>query len=197
MHGSVHFDMTGSNSDMHAISWHSDLTGQFAQNSRGRNAQYSGNRTPLPTSVIVAGYEKLEQLQREPFRTYYASLESRALEADGILTIGYGFSDNHINSVLRGVRQLRQVPALVISFQNSPNPFQFRNDKWATVVCKTLGFDPHSVSPEGHAAPMPIRELRKRKICEVSPAGSGNIAIWYDGFTSACRHFKRLKSFLP
>jgi len=74
LHGSVHFDMQNSDKyDTHTITWNSDLNSVFSGKPPSPNYEWTLEGI-LPTSIFVAGYGKTNQIQREPFRTYYAQL---------------------------------------------------------------------------------------------------------------------------
>lgn len=61
-HGSVHFDMDIIDGDLHGIKWQEDLTRGFHQNSFGRSRGAGASGSQFPTSSIIAGYGKSEQI---------------------------------------------------------------------------------------------------------------------------------------
>ncbi|HAJ27436.1 MAG TPA: hypothetical protein DCG53_09380, partial [Syntrophus sp. (in: bacteria)] len=118
IHGSIHFNM-GNFDSMHRIYWQNDLDAQFSQNSAGRNPRSTREGYDFPTSVIIAGYEKLHQIRREPFRSYYNCLERAMFEADALLLAGYGMGDEHINCIFEEYfeKNLRK-PVFIITNSN-------------------------------------------------------------------------------
>jgi hypothetical protein len=91
-----------------------------------------------PTSPIVAGYGKTQQILRQPFRTYFAQVSRLVHEADSLLFLGYGFSDLHLNVAFSEVRD-RHRPVVVVDWAaDDQDPLQFRHDSWSYNLFKTL-----------------------------------------------------------
>lgn len=133
IHGSIHFDMKQYENELHQIVWKKDISSTFSQNSMGRSGNITMEGLDLPNSTIVAGYDKLNQIQREPFRSYYNKFENVILKTDIILIIGYGFNDYHLNNILETYTKIKKNNKIVIiSFSDdSTNSMQFRHDQFS------------------------------------------------------------------
>src|SRR5713101_8674016 len=99
LHGSVHHTLERESGN--SIRWQPDLGVQFFDGHQGLATDRRSEGKPFPTSTLIAGGFKLDQLLVEPFQSLYATLVRHAYEADAILIGGYGFSDPHINRALQ------------------------------------------------------------------------------------------------
>ncbi len=197
LHGSVHFDMQGEPLNMHAIKWNSDLNSTFSGNSSGRNSQDTSEGISMPTSVIVAGYGKANQIQRVPFRTYYSRIDEIVTKADAFLFMGYGFNDLHLNNSLHAIRGRDQnKPVVIIDWApDDQDPMQFRSDEWSYNLCRTVPVNASEMATKKykHAAP-DIADLKSREEFEVSSNRKYPLSIWYGGFIEACKNYSKIKS---
>lgn len=197
LHGSVHFDMQGNPLDMHAIKWNPDLTSIFRGNSSGRNLQNTSEGISMPTSVIVAGYGKTNQIQRVPFRTYYSRIDEIADKADALLFMGYGFNDYHLNKSLHSIREGEfKKPVVILDWAgDDQDPMQFRHDGWSSNLCKTIPVNANKMATRKykHTAPV-ISDLKVNKEFEVSNDPDYPLSIWYCGFIEACKNYDKIKS---
>jgi hypothetical protein len=189
IHGSIHFDMRKIDS-MHRIYWQNDLRAQFSTNSVGRNPQSTREGYDFPTSVIIAGYEKLHQIRREPFRSFYNCLERAIFDADAILLVGSGQGDEHINSIFEEYfeKNPRKRVFIVTNSNGADDPIPFRCDAWVNNLCKNFHVSAHDFSSKGHSAPADISDLKRRNICEVNKDES--VAVWYNGLLSLFDHYQ-------
>lgn len=197
MHGSVHFDMQGEDLDMHAIKWNKDLYSTFRGNSLGRNSQDTCEGISIPTSVIVAGYGKTNQIQRPPFRTYYSRLDEIADKATAFLFMGYGFNDLHLNNSLYRIRRGdSKRPVVIIDWaSDDQDPLQFRHDEWSYNLCRTVPVKASEMATKKHKHTAPdIAELKENGKFEVSSNPKYPLSIWYGGFIEACRNYDLIKS---
>lgn len=197
LHGSVHYDMQEEPPNMHAIKWNADLNSAFSGNSLGRNSQDTPEGLDIPTSVIVAGYGKTNQIQRIPFRAYYSKLDEIAIKADAFLFIGYGFNDHHINNSLHSIRDGEiKKPVVVLDWaDDDQDPMQFRCDEWAYNLCKTVRVNAHEMSTKQYKKTAPnISKLKEKKDFEVSKNPNYPLSIWYGGFIEACKNYTIIKS---
>lgn len=187
IHGSVHFDQRNRQHHMHSIFWNNDLTANFTSNSSGRSGQTTMEGSSLPTSVIVAGYDKSNQINRNPFRTYYSQIEKYVLDADALLFLGYGFGDFHLNKCFEHFRELvPKRPAVVIGWSHDDeDSLQHRMDDWARNLFSTIPFSGREMSYSGYCIPADIKELKDNKEFEVSINPEYPLAVWHDGFMSA------------
>ncbi len=127
LHGSVYFSLgRAEKEDEHIpasydICWLADLEdGRCGQHrSVWLPTGSSDNREIVPCTLVAGGW-KLDQIQAEPFQTFYSTLPRHAHEADAILIAGYSFGDEHVNSVLKNVlnaRSGRRPPVMVLDFR--------------------------------------------------------------------------------
>lgn len=192
LHGSIHFSMTGAGHDMHGITWATTPEKGHMVHSSGRNDQDSMEGVAFPTSTIVAGYGKTQQILRQPFRTYYAQVNRLVHEADSLLFLGYGFGDLHLNAAFTEARDRRR-PVVVVDWANDDqDPLPFRNDSWSYQLFKTLPGDASRMSSPGHRAPASIDELKRSNEVEMSNDPNYPLAVWYNGLLAACQHPEKI-----
>ena len=187
IHGSVHFDQIMTKYDFHSIAWKSDLNAKFNQNSSGRSSQDTMEGLSFPTSVIVAGYDKSNQIMRNPFRAYFSQIEKYVLDADAFLFLGYGFADYHLNSCFSTIRdKTPQRPVVIIDYaDDTQEPLKIRNDEWAYNLRKTIRFDASRMSYGRYSFTADIGRLKKLKTFEVSKDTNHPLAVWYGGVLDA------------
>lgn len=192
LHGSVHFAMTGVSHDMHGITWIKTPTKNHKVHTAGRNAQDSMEGTDFPTSTIVAGYGKTQQILRQPFRTYFAQINRLVHEADSLLFLGYGFGDLHLNAAFSEVRDRRR-PIVVVDWASDiQDSLQCRNDDWSYNLFKTLPGNAREMRSAGGSASADIGSIRASRDLEVSTNPEYPLAVWYNGMLEACRNPEKI-----
>jgi len=67
----------------------------YAQSNRGGNPNTETFFTP-----IISGYSKLEHINGRPFNFGLQSFANDCYDSDMIITMGYSFSDRHLNSII-------------------------------------------------------------------------------------------------
>ena len=151
LHGSVHHRIRFESRVMEdpdfgqKITWYNDLsqTGDGEDwEDAGDVAMKSDGKRVLLTSLIAGGW-KLDQLQDEPFLTFYSSFVRHVHEADAILIGGYGFGDLHVNSILRNALRARsrsgRPPVIVLGHNKGGRPIANRDaDPWSSAMATTL-----------------------------------------------------------
>jgi hypothetical protein len=192
LHGSVHHSLP-----THRVGiseWYDDLSRPDFNDGHSGLSDFKGtDDRKLPRTTLVAGGWKIDQLQMEPYHTFYSTLARHLSEADAILVGGYGFGDDHIGNALRNrLEHGGQIPVVVLDYadpKGKTDPMEFRMDTWSTNLRNSLdcrcGFreagSPNSVPPV-------ISDLVARNAFEVSTDPQRPVAIWYGGFyTAACR----------
>jgi NAD-dependent SIR2 family protein deacetylase len=188
LHGSIHFNMNGRSRGMHEISWEAHPATSSSTSSFGRNTQDSMEGTDFPTSTIIAGYGKTQQMLRQPFRTYYSQANRLIHQADSLLFLGYGFSDLHLNAIFSEVDSQRVPSVLVDWAPNDQDSLPHRFDDWSYNLGRTLSFDASHMSAPGHVAPASIGELKQDLTLEVSNDPKFRLAVWYNGMVEATKH---------
>tara|TARA_R110002072_G_scaffold287464_6_gene453185 strand:+ start:1352 stop:2602 length:1251 start_codon:yes stop_codon:yes gene_type:complete len=197
MHGSVHFDMRGgdNNTEMHKIGWNNDLNSSFRQNSSGRNKNYTSEGSDHLNSNIITGLDKSNQLLREPFASYFMQLDRLVYEADSILFIGYGFHDNHLNSVFPFIRydknKTRKVVVIDWSLDNKDG-LSHRRDNWHLGLYNTLPFNGHDMGISDGALSQPVIFYKQNHLLEKSKNPNRPLAVWYNGLLEACNHSDKI-----
>lgn len=195
VHGSVHFNQKGSATRMHAIHWQDDLTSAFEKNAGGRNSTITTEGLNLPTSAIIAGYDKANQVLGTPFRTYYSQIEKKVLEADAVLFLGYGFNDLHINRCFDLYREIKPGRKIVVVdyAKDGEDPLQFRRDQWSHNIFGTLRFNGREMgSKEYKHIAADIDKLKKNGEFEISRNPEYPLSIWYGGMLSACHSYNKI-----
>lgn len=188
LHGSVNFAMTGVDADLHGITWTKTPTKSHEVQSGGRSRHQSMEGTQYPSSTFIAGYGKPQQLMRQPFSTYFSQAGRVIEEADSILFIGYGFSDQHLNGLFSGVRSKRR-PVVVLDWaKDDQDPLQFRQDNWTYNLFETLKCAARVMAAPGRSSAPDVGELKATNEFEVSSDTDRPLAVWYNGLAGACTH---------
>lgn len=113
LHGSVHHTLErGSRVQFSSdfgdrIVWRGDLSNSkvFCDSADLRT---STDQRRMIRTTLIAGRWKLDQIQEEPFLSFYSSLPGHAYEADAVLICGYGFGDGHINNAITNMLRTRK-----------------------------------------------------------------------------------------
>ena len=196
LHGSVHFDMKGGNGvEMHKILWNNDLNSQFSQNSSGRNSNYTSEGINHLNSCIIAGLDKTNQLRKEPFGQYFMQLDRLVYESDAILFIGYGFNDLHLNNVFpfNSYDKNKKRKVVIIDWaSDDEDGINFRQDAWSSGVFDTIPHNGREMGNGKSSLTQPVMTYKKNKTLEKSSNPNYPIAIWYDGFMSACQNYDKI-----
>lgn len=187
LHGSVHFNMRIHKTELHEIFWQEDLKVEFSQNSFGRSLNRTMEEVALPNSVIIAGYEKTNQMQRNPFRTYYSIFDKLVYKAAKFLVIGYGFGDIHVNNALSLIKENRKRNVVIIDYSsNNQDPMAFRNDVFTYNLFKTIPVDVNEIGSKDSAIPPCVSSLKEKKEFEISRKAEYPLSLWHNGFMEIC-----------
>jgi hypothetical protein len=65
---------------------------------------------------VIIGYDKQQQIMYNPFKTFFAKLNQLVMEADGVVFIGYGFNDIHLNATFEDFRNTEKKKVVVIDW---------------------------------------------------------------------------------
>lgn len=195
LHGSVHFDFRDDNSrfggfgGFEDVHWVEDLESTSGQNASGSGPSAGKALAKFPRSVLVAGLGKEVQIQKQPFRTYFAEFDRLVASADALLVVGYGWMDTHVNLAFEHFRDERRRPVAAIEYAgddvwNARTPV---GSGGHAAVHRLLGF---MKTPYGEMSiiPRPVAGLKETKEFELSRDPKRPLAIWYGGFLEACRH---------
>ncbi len=197
IHGSVHYDMAGDENSIHSIKWVSDLNSDFNGNSLGRNCQVTKEGMSHPTSAIITGYDKPNQLFRYPFSIFYSILDRLVYEADKYMFIGYGFNDYHLNKSFNRVSLGKNKSIFIITLTEDKiqNPMKFRNDPWAKQVEEIFLADKHNFisNKVGEKSCYTIGKLRPNYI---EHHKDKLFSIWHHGILSACENKDQIYKYL-
>lgn len=190
MHGSVHFDMKGGtdNTQMHKINWNNDLHSKFSNNTSGRSSNYTSEGFTIKNSSIVAGYNKTNQILKEPFSQYYMSLDRKIYESDAILFLGYGFADLHLNSQLEFIRfnQKKNRKVVIVDYANDDvESLRSRHDSWSDGLFQSLPINNRDLEKR---APVTIDYFKNNLSFERNTNPKHHLSIWYNGFLEACKN---------
>ncbi len=190
IHGSVHFDMEQSGSELHKIFWR-DLYYKYSGNAFGRNLINTTEGIDLPNSVIITGYEKAIQIQRMPFRTYYSMLDKLIFDADKFLTIGYGFADFHINNALRLINENRKRNVVIIDYSDDDADLtEVRASQSVKIhdLLNTIKIDHVEFIDRNSGYILSGGEFKKNKEFEISKNSNYPLSIWHNGFMEICEN---------
>lgn len=200
LHGSAHFETKPQNGRLRDITWNNDLNSINTSDSGHLSSSQSSEKNEVLNSVIVAGYLKTEQIQRAPFRTYYACLDKIVHESDSILFLGYGFNDNHVNNSFefnfnRQTDKPRQI--VVVTFtETNPNslgdPIPARVDDWSFKLLHTLRLDGNRDFPPVTRSVHSLRNDFEWETTNKNSERPISLSIWHWGFMEACKQSKRI-----
>lgn len=87
-------------------------------------AGYTIAREAILPSPIITGYNKLTRINLSPFLEIFNSFTLDCSSANRVLIIGYGFSDPHVNNILRLIPKGTKVVVVVYYNLNSLKDFK-------------------------------------------------------------------------
>lgn len=114
LHGSAYWDLTDENINQ-LPGYQFYLTGVPELNYRNAIIEISKNKRIL-LSNIITGYQKVLKSAFSPFRQMLAAFDRDCIEADKLFIIGYSYSDEHINDIIRNARKFN--PKMEITLVN-------------------------------------------------------------------------------
>jgi len=183
LHGSVHYSFNDAPDDR--IVWKRKLDDGF-NDKRQILTEGADNRVRIASTVVAGGW-KLDQLQDEPFQTFYSTFPRHAYEADAILIGGYGFGDKHINSVLTNVllNPRKKIPIMLLE-KSTINTCP----KIGEIASPRTNSSPwtraqNTLRLEGLGRPGPMRAIHHPEF-EYLDDRRRPTAIWLNGFETAC-----------
>ena len=219
LHGSVHFSLGRlSAHELHAPEHSPDMCWIAALDDQAFRDEASLNTATddrwVIASTLVAGGWKLDQLQVEPFQTFYSTLPRHAHEADAVLIAGYGFGDEHVNSVLANMLKAcegRRPPVMVLDFRTmEARPlegerrkgleFVEREDSWQSGVRTSLNTWKHAFQrAKGLDQPLvesEYGELVRSDEYAVCFDPAYPVAVWFGGFLAAAERKDEIADWL-
>jgi len=157
----------------------------------------------LMTSLIAGGW-KLDQLQLEPYLTFYSSLPRHAYMADAILIAGYGFGDAHVNSILKNVLRTKassskRPPVLVLDYDASKQVLAKRNDAWIGGLAQTLRVARTTFRSVNHRFQSQWMELpadHPEVVFEKAIDDTEAVSVWTGGFCAAAGKLPEITAWL-
>lgn len=198
LHGSVHFDMDITDGDLHGIKWQDDLNAQFHQNSFGRSTLRTKEGNQFPTSSIIAGYGKTEQMQRLPFRTYYSELDRLVHSSDSMLFLGFSLLDAHVRQAFSDYRDRRNRPVVFIDYADDDTMLAGqdfdRRDTGPARALRVFRVDARSTECLGHKSPGVVNDVKAARDFERCVEPGRRLSIWYGGMLEACTNAHKIVS---
>jgi len=102
LHGSVYFEYKTANflgtDNLGKFIYQPD----FSVSEVGQHGSaYVNPSESIKANNIITGYSKVQRTFLEPIKAFHHSLAMDCMEADEVVTIGYSFSDHHINRSIR------------------------------------------------------------------------------------------------
>jgi hypothetical protein len=192
LHGSIHFDMDTLDGELHGIKWHEDLHQPFHQNSFGRTSISTTEGNEFPTSAIIAGYGKSEQIQRQPFRTYYSELDRLVDQSEAVLFLGFSLGDAHVRTAFGSYRDGRDRPIVVIDHADDgcmlAGYAPFNADTGAARALRVFRNIHGSTEWLGYRQPQEVDFVKAAREFERCNEPGRRISIWYNGMLEACRN---------
>jgi hypothetical protein len=196
MHGSVHFDMDHIDGNLHGVIWQDDLNKQFHQNSFGRSAVRTTEGNEFPTSSIIAGYGKTEQIQRAPFRTYYSELDRLVHHADIVLLLGFSLADAHVRQAFSDYRDGRDRPVVCIDYADNGTMLAGSNfdhaGTGAARAVRVFRVPRGSMKWLGYKHAENVNALKAAREFERCAEPGRRLSIWYNGMLEACANTEKV-----
>ncbi len=193
IHGSVHFDMaTGEQ-----ITWNPDLNSKFGVGAPNRRRHTTSEGRKHPMSTIITGFDKINQIYREPLMQYFFKIDQRIYESDAILFIGYGFNDSYINEVIRAHSKDKgkKRNIVVIDYKEKMRSLSEGGDDWGSRLLYTAA-TPNYQMGNGctnlRYRPDNVAEYRRTQTFEFSDNPDNPLYVWYSGFLEACRNKEKI-----
>lgn len=195
LHGSVHHCISNP-AHKPSLVWNDDLDGSFADQ-QTLAPDMAQQFKPIPLTTLIAGGFKLDQLLGDPFQTFYSALVRHAQEADAILIAGYGFSDLHVNRVLRnrfeGLVNDRTFPQVLILEKSATNRLQTASlqshDFWSYQLTHTLNTRFH-ISQNHLDRKLTVGEYIREHKFETDL--KYRVSIWHGGFIEALNFLDKI-----
>lgn len=189
LHGSVHFD------NWQGLKWIDDLNPDLGGGIKSRSDIQTKEGLCVPLAEIVIGYGKLSQLSSQPFRTYHAELDRLVQECEGVLFLGYGFADDHLNSAFSGYRNGNKRPVVVIDYADGDtmtirSTYDVSPTAWS--AAHLFGNDPSSMKWRDWNFPTRVQELKAVNEFEYSAEPDKPLSIWYGGMQNACCNYEKV-----
>jgi hypothetical protein len=199
LHGSVHHTLELPIPKR--IRWQEDLGATFDDGSVGSSPLMVPGDRFFPRTTLIAGGWKLDQLLPEPYQTFYSSLVRHSFEADAVLIGGFGFSDMHVNFVLRNrfASGLPPPPIMILDWAAPSvpaDPIAFRNDEWTSNIGSAIPVNLNEFHAPGHSSPMAANEISAIDSFDTSRLSDPPVAIWYGGFEGAIRRVNEIVQWL-
>jgi hypothetical protein len=189
LHGSVHFDMDLTDSDLHGIGWREDLNKEFHQNSFGRSPHHTAEGHAFPTSSIIAGYGKTEQIQRAPFRSYYSEFDRLVHRSDAVLFLGFSLLDAHVRQAFSDYRDGRDRPVVFIDYADNGVMLAGSSfsdaDTGPARAMRVFRVPPGEMKWLGYSHPDSVNALKAAKEFERCSVPGKRLSIWYNGMLEA------------
>ncbi|MDR1180822.1 MAG: SIR2 family protein, partial [Bacteroidales bacterium] len=188
LHGSVFFDMKSNKetNNLFQIYWNENLD-NFNSNYKSPlgNSDKETKEGFVLNSTIIAGYDKVNQILREPFLSYFSMLEKLVYESDAILFIGYGFQDDHVNSVFSMLKSDLSKQRKVVVIDKKEGLFTMERqdtDLWYWI--NGLNSIRHFTNKSASTA----QDLIKANDLDISSDKDHPLAIWYGKLLPACEN---------
>jgi len=188
LHGTVHHCISDTKNNPRVV-WKNDLDQTF-RDSGIEKTEMSQDFRSMPLTTMIAGGFKLDQVMVDPYQTFFSTLVRHVHEADSILIAGYGFSDFHVNRVLRNrferpMHSSRSYPRAVIleksCSQRARTAYLETHQYWSRELRHTLktSFRDGSALPEDRNV-QTVAEFIEQEKFETDT--NNRISIWHGGF---------------
>jgi len=124
LHGSIYFDYKSIDVDTGDKLGKYIYQPDFSVNLREQYGVAHINPSEgMPVTNIITGYSKVQRTFIEPIKAFHHSLSLDCLDADEVISIGYSYSDHHINRALNyGFRDRKDTPITHVGFAQ-PNEY--------------------------------------------------------------------------
>src|SRR5580700_864926 len=195
LHGSVHFDMDVIDGNLHGVIWQENLNKPFHQNSFGRSGVLTTEGQEFPTSSIIAGLGKTQQIQRTPFRTYYSELERLVNNADAVLFLGFSLADSHVRQAFTDFRDGRDRAVVFIDYAKNGTMLAGSDDQANTGAARAIRvFRVGRGAMEwlGYRHLNSVDDLKAAREFERCTAPGRRLSIWYNGMLEACANTDKI-----
>lgn len=123
LHGSIYWDIRFNYDNYYEV-----VKSSFVEGVKPLSADGGNPNEQLIFSPIIVGYTKTQRCMSFPFSIGFTNFINDCCDCDKILTIGYSFSDPHINSIIHNHINHRKVQLINIGLVDNNCSFDDTNE---------------------------------------------------------------------
>ena len=197
IHGCVHNELKGDE-----IVW-SEKPRALSNGLIGTHKELRDTRQRMIFQPLITGYNKANQILNDPYRTYYTKMNELIYQSDGIIFIGYGFGDIHINSCFESLwKNNSRKKVIILDYAKDEEDTLCRKRGAERKIWPYLKYKSEKLTNEiadlrKNNQPLSenVKDLKKEYKFEYVDDQETPLAIWYNGFYEACKNSDKIENF--